>query len=159
MQNNRLNLKTTTLAAAGRRGSQPLCSSPFLQQMAQRLGAATVETAVCLPFLLVMVFSSVELSGAVFLKHSVNLAAYEGARTVTKPGDHSANAASRVGQILASRRVTSYTYSCNPPVTADTPRGTPIEVTVTAPASSLSIGPLKLLEGRTMSAKFTMARM
>ncbi|MFM7037649.1 MAG: TadE family protein, partial [Planctomycetaceae bacterium] len=64
----------------------------FLRDAANRLGAATVETAVCLPFLLVMVFSSVELSGAVFLKHSVNLAAYEGARTATRTGDNAANA-------------------------------------------------------------------
>ncbi|MFM7056898.1 MAG: TadE/TadG family type IV pilus assembly protein [Planctomycetota bacterium] len=154
MKNFRLNSTGTGRPAADRRGSRA-----FLQQVAQRLGAATVETAVCLPFLLVMVFSSVELSGAVFLKHSVNLAAYEGARTVTRPGDNAATAASRVGQILASRRVSSYTYSCNPPVTSTTPRGTPVEVTVTAPAGSLSLGPLRLLAGRTMSAKFTMARM
>lgn len=130
-----------------------------LQETAKRRGVATVETAVCLPFLMVMVFSSVELSGAVFLKHSVNLAAYEGARTVTKSGDNAARAVDRVQQIMTSRRVSEYTYTCNPPVTASTPRGTPIEVTVTAPAGSLSIGPLKLLSGRTMSAKFTMARM
>ncbi|MFM8474293.1 MAG: TadE/TadG family type IV pilus assembly protein [Planctomycetaceae bacterium] len=132
---------------------------PFLLAMAHRFGAATVETAVCLPFLIIMVFSSVELSGAVFLKHSVDLAAYEGARTVTRPGENATKAAERVAQILASRRVTNYTYSCNPPVTASTPRGTPVEVTVTAPAGSLSIGPLKLLTGKTMSARFTMARM
>jgi len=134
-------------------------AATFLRDAANRLGAATVETAVCLPFLLVMVFSSVELSGAVFLKHSVNLAAYEGARTATRTGDNAANATQRVQQILLSRRVTNYTYSCNPPVNASTPRGTPIEVTVTAPAGSLSMGPLKLLTGRTIRAKFIMARM
>jgi Flp pilus assembly protein TadG len=140
---------------AARHGGKPL----FLRTMAQRFGAATVETAVCLPFLIVMVFSSVELSGAVFLKHSVDLAAYEGARTVTRPGENAAKAAERVAQILASRKVTNYTYSCSPSVTASTPRGTPVEVTVTAPAGSLSIGPLRLLTGKTMSARFTMARM
>jgi Flp pilus assembly protein TadG len=130
-----------------------------LRMLHARSGAATVETAVCLPFLLVLVFSSIELSNAVFLKHSVNLAAYEGARTATKPGDNATKAATRVQQILASRRVTNYTYTCVPQVTSSTPRGTTVEVTVTAPAGSLSIGPLKLLSGKTMSAKFTMARM
>lgn len=141
------------LARAGKR------VAGFLQGVLGRSGAATVETAVCLPFLVVMVFSSIELSSAVFLKHSVNLAAYEGVRTATKPGDNAASAATRVQQILQSRRVTSFTYSCVPTVTASTPRGTPVEVTVTAPAGSLSIGPLRLLEGKTMSARFVMARM
>jgi Flp pilus assembly protein TadG len=155
MKNFRINRENSGRLATARRSQ----ATTLLREAANRLGAATVETAVCLPFLLIMVFSSVELSGAVFLKHSVNLAAYEGARTATRTGDNAANAAQRVEEILLSRRVTSYTYSCNPPVTASTPRGTPIEVTVTAPAGSLSIGPLKLLTGRTIRAKFIMARM
>lgn len=154
MKTNRPNPARTDRAATRLGGKLP-----YLRTLAQRVGAATVETAVCLPFLIVMVFSSVELSGAVFLKHSVDLAAYEGARTVTRPGENATKAAERVAQILASRRVTTYTYSCSPSITASTPRGTPVEVTVTAPAGSLSIGPLKLLTGKTMSAKFTMARM
>jgi Flp pilus assembly protein TadG len=155
MKNFRIDRQDSGRPYSDRRG----LATAFLRKAANRFGAATVETAVCLPFLLVMVFSSVELSGAVFLKHSVNLAAYEGARTATRTGDNATNAAQRVQQILLSRRVTNYTYSCNPPVTASTPRGTPIEVTVTAPAGSLSIGPLKLLTGRTIRAKFIMARM
>jgi len=154
MKTNRPNPVRAERLATGH-GGKP---SP-LRAMAQRLGAATVETAVCLPFLIIMVFSSVELSNAVLLKHSVDLAAYEGARTVTRPGENATKAAERVALILASRKVTNYTYSCNPAVTASTPRGTPVEVTVTAPAGSLSIGPLKLLTGKTLSAKFTMARM
>lgn len=124
-----------------------------------RRGVAAVETAVCLPFLILMVFSGVEFSNAVFLKQSVNLAAFEAAKVVVQPGQHSDRAVNRIEDILTSRGVAGAVYSISPPVDHQTARGVPITVTVQAPANSLSMGPISFMNGRIMSSTVTMARM
>ncbi len=69
------------------------CKSSF---SGLRRGVAAMETAVCLPFIAVMIFSGVELSNAVFLKQSINLAAYEAAKLITAPGNNADKAGTRV---------------------------------------------------------------
>ena len=105
----------------------------------KRCGVATVETAVCLPFILLMVFAGVEFSNVVFLKQTVNLAAYEAAKTLTAPGDNNALAIQTAQGIMTTRRTPNYTISITPAVTENTPRGTSVSVTVTASASNLSL--------------------
>ena len=124
-----------------------------------RHGLAAMETAVCLPFIVTMVFSGVELCNAVFLKQSLNLAAYEAAKLITAPGNNAEKATTRVQQMLASRKVQNYTLSSSPTVNAMTPTGTRITVTVTAPASNLSYGPVGIMMGRTVSSTVVMARL
>ncbi len=46
----------------------------------RRFGTATLETAVSLPLLVILVFGVIEMANAVFLKQSMNLAAYEAAQ-------------------------------------------------------------------------------
>jgi len=118
-----------------------------------------METAVCLPFIAVMIFAGVELSNAVFLKQSVNLAAYEAAKLITSPGNNADKASTRVQQILASRKVTKYTFTSSPAVTSTTPSGTCITVVVSAPATNLSYGPIRIMAGRTVSSTVVMSRL
>lgn len=124
-----------------------------------RRGVAAMETAVCLPFIAVMIFAGVELSNAVFLKQSVNLAAYEAAKLITSPGNNADKASTRVQQILASRKVTKYTFTSSPAVTSTTPSGTCITVVVSAPATNLSYGPIRIMAGRTVSSTVVMSRL
>ncbi len=124
-----------------------------------RNGIAAVETAVCLPFMVLLVFAGVEFSNAVFLKQSVNLAATEAAKIIIQPGDHNMRAEQRIANIMQSRRVMAYTYTVIPPVDVATARGVPVTVEVEAPANSLSLGPISFMRGKTMSAAVTMARM
>lgn len=124
-----------------------------------RRGLAAMETAVCLPFIVTMVFSGVELCNAVFLKQSLNLAAYEAAKLITAPGNNAEKATTRVQQILASRKVKTYTLTSSPTVTAMTPTGTVVTVLVTAPASNLSYGPVGIMMGRTVSSTVVMVRL
>lgn len=125
----------------------------------KRRGVATVETAVCLPFILLMVFAGVEFSNVVFLKQTVNLAAYEAAKTLTAPGDNNALAIQTAQGIMTTRRTPNYTISITPAVTENTPRGTRVSVTVTASASNLSFGPVSFMGGRSVTAVVTMARL
>jgi Flp pilus assembly protein TadG len=106
-----------------------------------------------------MIFSGVELSNAVFLKQSINLAAYEAAKLITAPGNNAARAGTRVQQILLSRKVTNYTFTSTPAVTASTPTGTMITVVVSAPATNLSYGPVLIMAGKTVSSTVVMSRL
>lgn len=124
-----------------------------------RKGAAAIEAAVTLPLLLILVFGSIELSNAVFLKQSLNMAAYEAAKVITRPGDNNLLAATRCQQVLAVRKISNHTLTISPTVTAATPRGTQITVTVTIPASNLSYGPVRYMSGRTLRSRVCMVRL
>ena len=45
----------------------------------KRTGAAVIEMAICLPVSVFMVFGTIELTGAIFLKQTLTSAAHEGA--------------------------------------------------------------------------------
>jgi len=125
----------------------------------QRRGTAVVETAIMLPIIIVLLFTSIELANGIFLKQAVTIAAYEGARSATRPGGANANAIERIGEVLTARSVSDYTVTISPAVTALTPRGTEVSVTVRADASNYTLNPLRLLQNRTMEKRITMVRL
>ncbi|MBL8818348.1 MAG: pilus assembly protein [Planctomyces sp.] len=127
--------------------------------MNRRSGTAAVETAVTLPLLLILVFGSIELGNAVFLKQSLNIAAYEAAKVVTAPGQTETQARARCAELLAVRKVPSYTLTFSPVVTASTARGTEITVTVSASSSNISYGPVRFMYGKTCQAVVRMVRL
>lgn len=51
--------------------------------------------AVILPLLVTLVFGAIEMSNAVFLRQSLNIAAYEAAKVITRPGNNEALARTR----------------------------------------------------------------
>jgi len=112
-----------------------------------------------LPLIIVLLFTSIELANGIFLKQAVTIAAYEGARSATRPGGTNATAENRVAEVLAARSVGAYTVTFSPTVIALTPRGTAITVTVEAGASVYALNPLRLLQDRTMEKSITMVRL
>lgn len=125
----------------------------------QRLGTAAMETAVALPLLVMVVFGSIEMANAVFLRQSVNMAAYEAAKVITRPGSNETLARTRCAEILSVRKVTTHTLTFNPTVTTSTARGTQVTVTLVAPASNLSYGPVQFMSGKTISCTVVMVRL
>lgn len=124
-----------------------------------RSGTAAVELAVSLPLLVLMVFGAIEMANAVFLRQSANIAAYEAAKVVTRPGSNETLARTRCAEVLAVRRVSKYSIAFSPTVTPTTPRGTRIQVTVTVPASYLSYGPVRFMSGKTITCSVYMVRL
>ncbi len=118
-----------------------------------------MEAAVSLPLLVILVFGSIEIANAIFLKQSLNMAAYEAAKVITGPGDNNTLAATRCAEVLSVRKVTSHAMTISPAVTAATARGTQITVTVTASSSNLSYGPVRFMAGRTIRSAVTMVRL
>ena len=117
-----------------------------------RRGAATVEAAVCLPVILLLLFGSMEAANAVFLKQTATMAAYEGAATGSHPNGTSASVRERCRAVLEARNISQFRVDVNPPsLSEQTPIGTPLYVRVTIPASEAAMGPLWLYEGREVS--------
>lgn len=124
-----------------------------------RCGTAATEMAIAMPLLITLVFGSIEIANAVFLRQSLNMAAYEAAKVITRPGSNETLARSRCRDVLAVRKVTAYTLSFSPTVTTATPRGTQVTVTLTASAANLSYGPVQFMAGKTMSSTVVMVRL
>jgi Flp pilus assembly protein TadG len=106
-----------------------------------------VEMGICLPVVLLVVFSAIELADGVFLKQSLAIGAYEAARVATRPGGIRSDGIQRGQEVLAARGVTQFQLTISPDVQANTARGTPIAVTAEAPLGGFSVGPMRLFSG------------
>lgn len=119
-------------------------------------GVAAAELAVCLPVVVLLVVASIEACGAIFLKQSLTVAAYEGVRTALEDGVSSSNVQTACDRILADRRIQGATVTIKPSdITALNP-GDFIDVTVSAPCTPNSVVPTTFYRGRTLSATASM---
>ncbi len=110
---------------------------PLLRRCTQsnRRGTATVELAVCLPVLALLVFGGIQACDLIYLKHSLTAAAYEGSLELSKTNSTNANIEARITQVLAARGVTEAEIEILPAGTLveQTPPGVTLTVAVTAP--------------------------
>ncbi|WDQ18570.1 TadE family protein [Rhodopirellula sp. P2] len=105
-----------------------------------RSGVATVEFAVCLPVLILLVFGSIEASSMIFLKQSLNVAAYESTREAIRDGRSNADAAARARAVLDSRGIIGYQITFPNGESLDADRAA--EVVTSVSASSATNSPL-----------------
>ena len=77
-----------------------------ISQKSSRRGAATVECAFCLTIFIVITFATIDLCSAMFLKETLTLAAYEGARVGIQQGGTNENVRSVVKSFLDMRQIT-----------------------------------------------------
>jgi len=124
-----------------------------------RRGLAVTETAILLPLIVLLLFGSIELANAIFLRQSLTIAAYEGGRAVSRAGATEAQGQARVAEIMQIRNVPEFEALFTPEVAPSTPRGTMLEITVTAPASATSITPLRYLFGADLSYTYRVVRL
>ena len=86
-------------------------TSPKLRLVGQLLprqkhrGIAAVEMAVCLPVIILLVFGTIEASGLIFLKQSLNVAAYEGVRETIRIGSSNSDGEDLARSVLLSRNI------------------------------------------------------
>ncbi|RMF38560.1 MAG: pilus assembly protein [Planctomycetota bacterium] len=123
-----------------------------------RKGAATVELAVTLPLLVTLAFGTIEATNAIYLKQSLVIAAYEGARVAILPNTDETKVKAASQRILTARRVKNATITVSPSNYQNKPYGTPIQVTVSAKLSSNLISPALVLQDRTTSASVVMMK-
>jgi len=119
-------------------------------------GVAAVELAVCLPVVVLIVIATIEACSALFLKQSLTVAAYEGARTALAERQTSGSVQAACNQILTERNVRGGSVTVSPVNIASLQAGDFIDITVSAPCNSNSVVPTTFYRGRTLSATASM---
>jgi len=123
-----------------------------------RSGVAAAEFAVCFPVVVLIVLSTIEACTMVFLKQSLTVAAYEGARTAISLDASVAGVEQSAQQILTERRVQGGTVTITPSRLDSVDVGEYVEVEVSAPAMLNSVVPISFYRGRNLSATATMMK-
>ncbi|MFT7643303.1 MAG: hypothetical protein ACI9G1_005068 [Pirellulaceae bacterium] len=116
-----------------------------------RLGAAVVELAICLPIVMLIVASTLEISSLIFVYQSLQAAAHECSRVAAKREGTIELVQSRLDEILSQRGVSDGVVTVFPD-DLDRPRGTRYTITVTAPFTANSFIPPRLLGEKNLEA-------
>lgn len=101
-----------------------------------RSGAAVVELAIALPILFFIVLATVEICNGIFLKQSLSVMAYEGARVAVTPDAIKSDIEDQVAVFASARRVTIDRVIITPDNFAEQPIGSYIEVEVRGESSA-----------------------
>jgi hypothetical protein len=117
---------------------------------------AATELAVCLPVVVLLVLATIEACSAIFLKQSLTIAAYEGARTALVPGADATLVKAKCSQILADRQIEGAAVSIAPADPSSLNPGDFVDITVTAPCDANSLIPTSFYRGRNMTARASM---
>ncbi len=123
-----------------------------------RAGVSTVELAVCLPVLLLLVIGSIECSGIIFVKQAISTAAYEGIRVAVDPDGTSAAARQRCNEMLASRSINDATITITPANVKRVEPGQPIEVKISVPSGTNRFFPARFVKDVEISAAVVMVK-
>ena len=129
-----------------------------LRAARSRRGTATVELAVCLPVLVLLVLAMIEAANMIYLKQALTSAAQVSARALVEQDAVTADAELACRNFLDSRNIRGYALTITPADFETTNRGSTIAASVTAPCSANSYGPSWFFGGRTMTVEVTMAR-
>ncbi|MFG0264401.1 MAG: TadE/TadG family type IV pilus assembly protein [Rhodopirellula sp. JB055] len=125
-----------------------------------RRGTATAEIAFCLPVLLTFTFATVDLCSIFFLKETVAIAAYEGARRGINRGGTDQAAIARVQEILDERGVdygaNAVSFENSTFSSADTLEH--VTIVVTVPAAGNLYAPAGLYNDLEISHRITMRK-
>ncbi len=124
----------------------------------KRRGVAAVEFAVCLPVIVLLVFGAIEASSFIFLKQSLNVAAYEGIRESIRADSNSSNGVNRAENILDSRNVQDFSIAFPDGDSAGASRGDEIVIEVSAPTSSNSPLAGQFVTNRVLTARIVMVK-
>lgn len=125
---------------------------------ASRKGVAAAELAVCLPVIVLIVLSTIEACTMVFLKQSLSIAAYEGARAALAQNATNSTVQNVANQVLTQRRVNGGTVTISPGNLIAVAPGEYMTITCSAPASRNSIIPIRFYRGRTLTGSATMMK-
>lgn len=128
------------------------------QRKHRRRGVAAVEFAVCLPVIILLVFGAIEASSFIFLKQSLNVAAYEGIRESIRTGSANADGINRAQNILSSRNVRGFDVRFPLGEAGESNRGDEIVIEVTAPTAPNSPLAGQFVMNRILTARVVMVK-
>lgn len=117
-----------------------------------------MESAILMPLLVLVTFGALELSNMIFLKQSLSIASYEGAKRATSPGASESQIRARVQEILASRGIANATIAVTPTITSATVRGTMVIVSVSSNGGGVGVLPVNIITQTTLRTQTAMVR-
>ncbi len=139
----------------------PRAASPLRLPRGQRhdhRGAAVLEFAVCLPLLMLLVFGVIEATGFIFLKQTLNVAAYEAAREAVQHRGTNELAFQRATAILTSRNIHGAEVLIQPANFESINRGDSVMVQVAAPTGPNSTLAGQFLNNRGLTVQVIMVK-
>ena len=101
-----------------------------------RVGSVTVETAIVLPVLFMIMFGAIDCARLNMLRNSTENAAYEGCRSAIVPGATATDASNAAKKVLNGVGVKNYTVTVSP--TNITTSTDTVTVTITVPLKNNS---------------------
>jgi hypothetical protein len=102
-------------------------------------GAAIIELAVCLPILVLVTLATIEACAMLYLKQTLTIAAFEGARLGVIQGSQALNVEAQSQLILIDHGVASYAISMEPADPSTLTAGDYFRVSVSAECSPNSL--------------------
>lgn len=97
-----------------------------------RRGAAMIELAVCLPLLVIATLGTIEACAMIYLKQTLAVAAFEGARLGLIKGSESINVEAQCQYVLMDHNVSNYSIAMSPSDPATLQSGDYFRVEVSA---------------------------
>lgn len=97
-----------------RNAIQPAHSTRRIRLRRPRRGATVVELAMCMPILFLLLFGCYEFARTNMMRHAINAAAYEGARTGITPGATVADVEASANFILSTVGVRNFQIEVTP---------------------------------------------
>lgn len=128
------------------------------QHRANRCGVAAVEFAVCSPVIILLVFGAIEASSFIFLKQSLNVAAYEGIRESIRISSDTSSGVDRAQNILDARNVQDFDITFPNGEAGDATRGDEIVIEVSAPTATNSPLAGQFVTNRVLTARVVMVK-
>ena len=129
-------------------------SRPRNKSRHNRLGAITVEFAICCSVFFMMIFAGLEFSRYFYLQHGIQMVAYESARAGVIPGATTATVETRVNELLTATGIPNADVDIQP--TVITPQTRNVTVTITADYAENSWVPPNFLPNRTLTSSITL---
>ncbi len=136
----------------------PAISKQRSQHRATRRGVAAVELAVCLPVIILLVFGAIEASSFMFLKQSLNVAAYEGIRESIRISSNTRSGIDRAQNILDARNVQDFSITFPNGEAGDANRGDELVIEVSAPTATNSPLAGQFVTNRILTARVVMVK-
>jgi hypothetical protein len=121
-----------------------------------RRAVAAVELAVCLPVVVLLVVATIEACSMIFLKQSLSIAAYDGARAAIRAGATATDVRQTCEQILRDRRIHGATITIEPEQFEHLEPGQYVDVILSAPCGSNTVVPNTFYRDKTISARASM---
>ena len=123
-----------------------------------RRAAASVELALFMPILLCLIWGAIEACTMIYLKQSLTVAAYEGARTAIAAEATTESVDARCRQVLKERSVNDASIALDPADVAIVDIGQYITVTASAPCNANSVLPGWFFSNATLEGRATMMK-